>query len=58
MDQDGAVGAVEEGGPFLFRILLSSLNKEVSIHLFFKDKKDKENKRKLDAWREEKMAEE
>lgn len=31
---------------FLF-FFLSFLNKNVSIHVFFKDKKDKENKRKL-----------
>lgn len=52
-DQGGGVGGVEGGGPFLFRIILncffflSFLNKNVSIHVFFKDKKDKENKRKL-----------
>ena len=45
----GGVGTVERDCPFLFRRLLSLSifsNKNVSIHVFFfKDKKDKENKR-------------
>ena len=44
----GEGGKVERDGPFLFRILLSLSifsNKNVSIHVFFKDKNDKENKR-------------